>query len=345
MNTPHRLLRARVVSAAPTVEQRARLEAALVGTLAALAATALLCGSLNAGEGGGGARREAREMDERLNQARADAARRNALENANSAEERAKALKAMSAARDKQERAQNLAEFKEKTMNNLASVKEMFAKAEAAWKEKSYGQAAPLYSSIQYATVAGSEEMVQTSRDRMQELEDVSRAKLKAADDADLKRDYTKEIDELGFILKELNLTSGKEIALRRLANLKSKPDVAGLVEFAEAEGLEAEGKLSDAAAAYTSISNNPRYDNTIAGLKARRRIEQMGQNEETRAKLKTEHDAKADKEAPVLLGSAKNFLANKMPNQAIEKLQAVIDKYPESKYAEEARQKLAELK
>ena len=60
---------------------------------------------------------------------------------------------------------------------------------------------------------------------------------------------------------------------------------------------------------------------------------------------MKTELDAKADREAPVLLNSAKNFASNHMPKQAIEKLQIVIDKFPNSKYAEDAKKQMAELK
>jgi len=314
-----------------------------VSVLALLAATALLCRALPAGEGG--ERRAAKEFDNRLKQARSEAELRNAVDGARSPEERQKAQKAMNAARDAEEKKRSLAEYKEKTMQNLGSVKEMFAKAEEAWKEKNFGRAGPLYSSVAGATVPGSEELADTSRNRMLEMEDLARVKLKAADDADLKRDYTKEVDELSYILRELNMTSGREVALRRLASLKSRPDVAGIVDVAEAEGLEAEGRLLDAVAAYSAIANNPRYDNTIASLKARRRIEALAANEETRGKLKTETDAKADKEAPILLGSAKNFIANNMPKQAVEKLQAVIDKFPDSKYAEEAKQKLAELK
>jgi len=342
MKQPHhpqqRSLRTATLATDRSVEARIG-----VSVLVLLASTALLCRTLPAGEGGG--RQAQKEFDNRLKQQRSEAELRNAVDSARSVEERQRAQKAMNAARDAEEKKRSLAEYKEKTMLNLGSVKELFAKAEEAWKEKNFGRAGPLYSSVAGATVPGSEEMADTSRNRMLEMEDLARVKLKTADDADLKRDYTKEVDELSYILRELNMTSGREVALRRLASLKSRPDVAGLVDVAEAEGLEAEGRLLDAVAAYSAIANNPRYDNTIASLKARRRIEALGANEDTRVKLKTESDAKADREAPVLLGSAKNFMANNMPKQAVEKLQTVIDKFPDSKYAEEAKQKLSELK
>jgi len=127
--------------------------------------------------------------------------------------------------------------------------------------------------------------------------------------------------------------------------NLKSRPEVSGIVELAQAEGYEADGKLMEAVKLYESIGNNPRYENSVPALKAKRRLEELAKNDETRTKIKTEVDAKADKECPALISSAKNFVANNLPKQAIEKLQLVIDKYPSSKYADEAKKQLSELK
>jgi hypothetical protein len=343
MNRPRAIqsLRVQSLSVAPNRETLLRLAA---GALALLAATALCSKSLKAADGREG-RREAKEFDNRLNQARGSAELRNQAYQARTPEEAKKAQQAMSKARENEDRKRALAEYKEKTMENLASVKEMYAKAEEAWKAKEFGQAAPLYASVAGATVPGAEEMAETSRGRMFELEDIAREKLKAADDADLKRDYTREVDELGYIMRELNYTSARETALRRLASLKSRPDVAGLVEYAEGEGMEAEGRLADAVKKYNDIAANPRYDNTIAALKARRRVETLNSDEASRDKLRVEQDAKADKEAPILLNSAKNFLSNNMPKQAVEKLEMLIMKFPETKYAEEAKQKLAEIK
>jgi TolA-binding protein len=270
---------------------------------------------------------------------------RNAVDNAATAEQKNAAKKMVKEAQAKDQQRRDMADFKQKTLDNLASIKEMFAKAEDSWKNTKYHEAGALYSSVSMATVPGSEQMVETSRGRMVELEDLAKSHLKNADDADLKRDYIKQVEELSLINREFKATKTREVALRRLVNLKSRPEVSGYVEYAQAEGLESDGKLMEAITSYNSIATNPRYENSVAALKAKRKLDELHTNDETREKIKTENDAKADREAPVLLASAKNFVSNNLPKQAIEKLQQVIDKYPNSRYAEDAKKQISELK
>jgi TolA-binding protein len=140
-------------------------------------------------------------------------------------------------------------------------------------------------------------------------------------------------------------VTKAHDTALRRLITLKSRPEVAGYVEMSQAEALETDGKLMDAIRIYESVAANPRYENTVPALKARRKLDDLNKNEATKAKIKTENDAKADKEAPMLLARARDFVSNNMPKQAMEKLEQVVAKFPNSKYAEEAKKMLADLK
>jgi TolA-binding protein len=114
---------------------------------------------------------------------------------------------------------------------------------------------------------------------------------------------------------------------------------------MSQAEALETDGKLMDAIRIYESVAANPRYENTVPALKARRKLDDLNKNEATKAKIKTENDAKADKEAPMLLARARDFVSNNMPKQAMEKLEQVVAKFPNSKYAEEAKKMLADLK
>lgn len=309
--------------------------------LLAIMASLLLSTRARAGEDD----KAAKEYDARLKQARNSAALQSAYDNAKTDDQKAAAKKLLSDAKAKDQAKKDMADFKQKTLDNLANIKELFAKAEDNWKNKLYGEAAPIYNSVQLATVPGAEQYVETSRGRMVELEDLAKNHLKAADDADLKREYAKEVEELSMVNREFTLTKSHEVAVRRLVNLKSRPEVSGIVELAQAEGYEADGKLMEAVKMYESIGNNPRYENTVPALKAKRRLEELAKNDETRNKIKTEVDAKADKECPALISSAKNFVANNLPKQAIEKLQIVIDKYPESKYAVEAKKQLSELK
>ena len=338
-------LRTAIQAENPPHEQEAReLRARLLLAVLALALGAL-CVSRSAFSADNPDKQADRAYNDRLQKERQAAEQRDRENNARTAEEKEAVRKQAQAAKDKIEKQQNLAEYKEKTINNLASIKEMDVKAEAAWKEKHYGEASAYYTSISLANVPGAEPLSEKARGRLVELEDVAKATLKAADDADLNRDYNKEVELLSTISKDFRQTKTRETALRRLLALKSKPEVAGFVELAQAEALEADGKTMEAVNLYTSIAANPRYEHSIPAIKSARRLEEMNKSDATRAKIKAEVDARAEKEAPILLASARNFVSNNMPKQAIEKLQQVVEKFPETTYAEQARKQIEDLK
>ena len=335
----HRPLAVKNPAMDPNVLQQQNLRATAFFLL--LVSTLLFSATIHAEEDD--AKRKA--YDAKLKSDRANAEARMNVDKATSEDQRRSAKKHLDDMKSKQEQKQNLAEFKEKTLTNLSSIKELYAKAEDAFKNKRMKEAGDLYSSVALANVAGSEEMAETSRGRLVEFEDQAKAQLKAADDLDLKREYVKEVEILSAINKEFPRTEAHKTAVRRLITLKSRPEIAGYVELAQAESFESDGKLTDAVEHYGKISTNPRYENSIPALKAKRKLEELNRDDGTREKIKTEFNSKADKDAPVLLASAKNFVSNRMPKQAIEKLQTVVDKYPETKYAEEARKQIDELK
>jgi len=284
------------------------------------------------------------DLDKRIEAERRAAERRAAMASGD-ADAARKAAEREAQARAKEEKQKNLAEYKEKTLENLASVKDAFAKGEEAFKSQRFKDATQYYKSVTLATVTGSEDTVEKARGRLIEMEDLAKAKLKSADDADLQRDFAKEVEELGFICREFIDTKTREVAMRRLVTLQSQPKIAAHVEVARAEGLEAEGKLTEAYKLYKAVAENPRYEHSVALLKAKRKMEDLTSNEQTKNALKAEESAKAEREAPVLLNSAKNFAANNMPKKAIEKYQQVIDKFPGTPFAEQAQREMEILK
>lgn len=253
--------------------------------------------------------------------------------------------KADQAARAKEQAKRDVAEFKQNMTNNLASIKELSRLADADMKEKKFAEAGQFYGSVAMADVPGSEDYAEQARNNLQKLEDMAKDCLHEAEDADIQRDYIKEAERFLYILQEFPFTKAKERALAGITSLRSRPEVAAFEEFKKGEQLEADGKLIDAEKAYEGITLNPRYDHSVAALLAKRKLDAFGDNEQTRAAKKAELDARAKKEAPSLMASAKNYLANNMPKEAMRKLQDVIDRYPNTSFAEEAQKQLAELK
>lgn len=237
------------------------------------------------------------------------------------------------------------ADYKAGAKDNASFIKELFQKAETAWKAKSYKEAGYFYQAVSKATVVGSEDMVEVANERINvDMENLAKDHIKASDDAGIQHDVMKQIDELAVVTKEFTITKAKDEAQRRLNSLKSKAEVAGYVEYAQAEQLVADGKLTDGLAMLNAIVANPRYEHSIPALKATRKIEELNRSEDTRGKVKAEFVAKADKECPNLLTAAKNYQANNMPKSAREKLQLLLDKYPGTTYADEAKKMLDEI-
>ncbi|MCZ7649414.1 MAG: hypothetical protein M5U26_29845 [Planctomycetota bacterium] len=242
---------------------------------------------------------------------------------------------------DKAKAKQEMAEYREKLLQNLAYIKEMFAKGEASFQAEQYREAAAFYASVAMANVPNSEKMVEDSRKRFTEMEDFAKQHFNNAMDAHIQRDFTREVEELSIVTREFPFSNVHKEAYTRLVALKTNPKVAGLVEYAEAESTEAAGFTLKAYKQYQAIAGNSRYENTLAAVKAHRKLQDLNKNAASREQMNTELQTQADKEAPRLMNQADNFLMNNMPGQAREKLHAIIEKYPGTSYAEDAQKKL----
>jgi outer membrane protein assembly factor BamD (BamD/ComL family) len=240
----------------------------------------------------------------------------------------------------------DLAEYKAVVKDNLTSIKEMFKRAEAAWAAKNYKEAGLWYQSVASATVPGAEDMVDTANTRINsDMENMAKDHVRGSVDAGLRKDYQTQIDELNIVVKDLGITKTAVDVRKQLTALKSKPEIAGMIEYAQAEQMLADNRLTEALTILNGIVANQRYEHSISALKAQRKLDELSRNEDTRSRVKTEFSAKAEKEAPQMLAAAKNYAMNNMKKAAIEKLELVCDKFPGTQYEDEAKKRLAELK
>jgi len=239
--------------------------------------------------------------------------------------------------------------YKEKIKQSLADLKAMQTAAEAKFEEGNYREAAAFYKSITLAYVPNMDKgvapVIEKARERLIEMEHKAQEELRHAEDADLSRDYIKAVGHLQVVLRDYPFTKAKATAVSRLSALKSRKDVAAYVEFAEAESAEAAGDLIGAMRGYQRIADNPRYEGTVPVFKAKRRIDALKSDEATRDAVKEQMQAVADKEAPPILNTARNFLMNDKPAQAKEKFRVVAEKYPGTTYAEQALAEIEKLK
>jgi len=239
-------------------------------------------------------------------------------------------------------------DYRNKLKESMKDLKELEKAADECFTAKNFREAASFYQSITIASIPMADKpvsaMQEKARERLIEMENMAQDEIRKAEDADLARNYIKAIEHLTVVLRDFPFTKAKATAESRLSAFKSRKDVSAYVEFAECEAAEASGDLAKAVAGYQRLIENPRYEGTVPVFKARKRIEVLKTDEATRDALKAQVQAVADKEAPPMLNTARNFLMNNQPGQAKEKFQAIMDKYPGTTYAEEAQKEIEKL-
>jgi len=233
----------------------------------------------------------------------------------------------------------------EKLSKNLAGIKELFERAQSEWKKEHFHEAAMLFKSVSLATVPGSDTYVAESRDRLNELEPMAKKRLQSATDEDLRQEYFNEARDLLFIVREFPDTAACRESQRQLSVLRSRPEAAASLDLEQARELEASGKFSEALAQYSAVVANPRYQNTVAIFEARRRAAELNQDKYKHAAVGTEQSAKAEREARALLAASENMLLNKINHAASRKLKEILEAYPETLSAKEAKKLLDENK
>jgi hypothetical protein len=225
----------------------------------------------------------------------------------------------------------------EKLISNLAGIKELYERAQTAWKAEHYRDAALMFQSVSLATVPGSDTYVAESRDRLHELESIAKKRLLAANDEDVRREYVNEAKDLTFIINEFPDTDAAKESLRQRTVIKSHPDVAATLDLDEAQQLDVSGKSGEALTRYKAIAANPRYVNTIAAIEAGRKAAQLEQDGKRPSSPSAEQSARRERDALGLLSTARNLLLSKMPDAAAEKLKTIVAAYPETPAAREA--------
>lgn len=226
---------------------------------------------------------------------------------------------------------------------NLAMIKEMKAKADDAFKNQRYREAAQFYGSIALADVPGSETMAEEARAKFVEMEKLAQGHLDAAEDLILQRQYVKAVEELRIVVNEFPFTDVAPKAAARLRGLQGRKEVAAYCAYAEAEGLEQAGNYRAAIKAYRDIV--AKHPDSVPAVRSEKRLAALEKDEAIQEKVKAEIAAEAEAQAPAIFNIADNFVKIGMKDSAREKLVLIVEKYPGTPQAEEAKKRLEALK
>jgi hypothetical protein len=237
----------------------------------------------------------------------------------------------------------------EKLSSNLTGIKDLCERANAAWKLEHYRIAAMLYRSVTLATVLGSDNFVDEARDRLSSLESIAKKRLDAAVDSGLHDDFAVQARQLLDIINEFPDTAVAREAERSMGLLRTQPRSAAYLDLEEAKTLRQQGRIFEAAERFDSIADSPRYrdriDCQIPCLLARRMAQEITGNAVLRLAIASQRSTKNERESHALLASAQNLLLNKMPADAKDKLNRLLELYPDSSAAKDAKKLLDDMK
>lgn len=225
----------------------------------------------------------------------------------------------------------------------VADVAEACKAGEAAFKAENYPAAYEyLVDVAACGRIVGAENLVEQARDLLQQMEKTAADKLEEARLKKLQDDAAGAMEVLRVLIDKFPFTKAAGDARGILDSLANDPRVAAGVELLQAEDLDNGGKYPEAVAKYRELMK--KYPDSVQALKAKLRLEVMEKDEAVVAALKEAAAKAAEADCTKWLKSARNYLANGMNDQARLLFRKVVDTYPDSDYAAEARKALAEL-
>jgi len=226
---------------------------------------------------------------------------------------------------------------------NLALVAEAFKSGEAAFKAENYpGAFEYLVDVAACAHIQGAANFADQSRARILEMEKMAADKLEEAKLKKLQGDGPGALEILKVLREKFYFTKVADDATNMLTGLATDPRVGAAVDMIAAEDADTAGRYAEAAEKYEAIMK--KYPDSVQALKAKLRLEAMRKDEAIAAALKEGAGKTAEAKCPGWLATGRNFVANGKPDQARPYFQKVIDNYPDSSYAKEAKQALDEL-
>lgn len=190
-----------------------------------------------------------------------------------------------------------------------------------------------------------------TCQDMMELVELLGQERFEQAEEEARQKKFTDAVDSLRFIRRNFTGTEVARAAREMLDDLKEKYDaVAALLKDQKREtdawqivksgaDLLKSGRYDDAYEAFLKARND--YDKTEAAGEAKTLITRMRAVPALQPILRN-HDAAAECEP--WLSQARSYMTMRRFGDASKLLRQVVEKYPDTRYAEEARTLLVEL-
>jgi len=171
--------------------------------------------------------------------------------------------------------------------------------------------------------------------------------KIEAAKALKTEGKWQEAVAELESIVRDFKGSNAAKTAIDELARLSEDPAFRRVQREAAAHKILNAAKAANDAGQYAKAMSCLRtlikqFEDTSSYEEAKKLLAELENNKEVMAKLANDE---AESKCQSWLLMAKSFRLNKRHEQAIEYYDRVIAAFPESKFADEAREKKAELR
>ena len=244
--------------------------------------------------------------------------------------------------RNREDERRRQQELKKAMKENLGLIKELFKKAEEAFKEESYAIARNYYQDVSLATVKGSEQMVATSKQRLAEIEKIGEQLLQDAQLKLIRCEYAAAAEALASIVATFPFTGVSKKAEAKLRILGNTPRAAAAVLYADALAELAAENYPGAVRKLREVVK--KYPGEVAAMKSGKRLEELEKDPAVQEALKVDTELAAGKLCPKWMNIANNYLLNGQKGRAKEYLLRIASQFPGTSYAADAKKKLKEL-
>ncbi|MEN8148495.1 MAG: tetratricopeptide repeat protein [Planctomycetota bacterium] len=234
------------------------------------------------------------------------------------------------------------------TTAQYEKLKKILADADAAKKKGDLKKASKLYGEVIEANKLSA--LADQAQKNLDEIDSVAKGELEEAL-AKVDEDPLAAMIALEAVIENYAGTETAREARKKLSELKKRKDVKKLLgklkkekeataKIADAEELVEAGEYTRAIAALKSIAR--KYRGTKAAETATARVAELEGDPEIAKKIEA---AEAEKFSERCLRMGRNYATNGMTDKAKAEFRKVIDKYPGTPWAEEAKKEIEKLK
>jgi len=224
-------------------------------------------------------------------------------------------------------------------------IKELYKKAEEAYKNGDMAAAYTYYATIVNANVRGVDEIQQASKEKLTLIEAEALARYNEADIEFRKGEHVKSAELLQDVIDNYPYCSVADKAAVYMRKVMADPKAAADVGFAKGMKYEKAEDYYNAVRTYKEVAEKygPRDDTSfsqspVGGIRAKIRIEKLLEDPYVKEAIARAEQFNAKAKAPTLLTNGRNYIWNKRYDLARTELESLMRDFPAAPEADQAK-------